>query len=191
MHVDYGAMISASVDFLAGKGCRRIGLISAPPGAYAGTLGGDAAVVFKEGLRRHRLKVNPGWIIQHSEPRLPGSGWQAFRDLWSASIERPDGLLVLDDVLYRDAVCAILEMGIDVPGELQIVTHSNRGEDFFHPFPVTLLQLDPEEMADRAARTIRSHIEQIPPPDPNTPFRLLPAPNVYFKRQRSVRELRS
>ena len=158
--VDYDAMIRAGVDDLVEAGCRRVaGLFSGPPTELPGSDNGHATLVFNERLYHHGLKTAPGRVVQDTEARLLGSGWQGFRDLWTASRDRPDGLLVLDDVLYRDAARAILELGIRVPSQLRIVTHSNRGDDLVHPFPVSLLEVDPEEMAAAAAEFIIQSLE--------------------------------
>lgn len=160
VQVDSDAMILSGVDHLVAAGCRRVaGLFSGPPTELPGSDNGHAKQVFNERLHHHGLKTAPGRVVQDTEARLLGSGWQGFRDLWTASRDRPDGLLVLDDVLYRDAARAILELGIHVPSHLRIVTHSNRGDDLVHPFPVSLLEVDPEEMATAAADFIIQSLE--------------------------------
>jgi DNA-binding LacI/PurR family transcriptional regulator len=153
-------MIRSGVDHLVATGCRRVaGLFSGPSTELPGSDNGHATQVFNQRLHHHGLKTAPGRVVQDTEARLLGSGWQGFRDLWTASRDRPDGLLVLDDVLYRDAARAILELGIRVPSHLRIVTHSNRGDDLVHPFPVSLLEVDPEEMAAAAAEFVIDSLE--------------------------------
>ena len=137
-----------------------------------------ASRIFKQRLIHHGLRVAPGWVVQDTDVHLLGSGWQGFRDLWSASRERPDGLLVLDDVLYRDAARAILELGIQVPSQLRIVTHSNRGDDLVQPFPVTLLESDPDEMAAAAAEFVIQSLEGHAVPARQVPFRLIPGREI-------------
>jgi DNA-binding LacI/PurR family transcriptional regulator len=153
-------MIRAGVDHLVEAGCRKLaGLFSGAPTELPGLGDRHASRIFDQRLAHHGLQSIPGWIVQDAEARLPGSGWQGFRDLWTASHERPDGLLVLDDVLYRDAARAILELDLEVPSQLRIVTHSNRGDDLVHPFPVSLLELDPDEMAAAAAEFVIQSLE--------------------------------
>jgi DNA-binding LacI/PurR family transcriptional regulator len=160
VQVDHDSMIRNGVDHLVAAGCRRVaGLFSGPPTELPASDNRHATQVFNQRLRHHGLKTAPGRVVQDTEARLLGSGWQGFRDLWTASRDRPDGLLVLDDVLYRDAARAILELGIRVPSQLRIVTHSNRGDDLVHPFPVSLLEVDPEEMASAAADFIIQSLE--------------------------------
>jgi DNA-binding LacI/PurR family transcriptional regulator len=174
VQVDYDAMIRTGVDHLVGAGCRRVaGLFSGPPTELPGPDDLHATQIFNQRLAHHGLKATPGWVVQDTEARLLGSGWQGFRDLWSASRERPDGLLVLDDVLYRDAARAILELGIKVPSQMRIVTHSNRGDDLVHPFPVSLLELDPDEMAAAAAEFVTQVLEGHAVPARDIPVRLI------------------
>ncbi|MEI6492569.1 MAG: substrate-binding domain-containing protein [Verrucomicrobiota bacterium] len=180
--VDYDAMIQKGVDHLVRSGCHRIaGLFSGPPTELPGPGDRRASRVFDQRLARHNLKSTPGWVVQDTEARLLGSGWQGFRDLWSASRERPDGLLVLDDVLYRDAARAILELGIKVPSQLRIVTHSNRGDDLVHPFPVSLLEVDPDEMAAAAAEFVIRSLEGHAVPARDIPVRLMEAGETKTK----------
>ncbi len=174
--VDYDGMIRAGVDHLVHQGCRRIaGLFSGPPTELPGANNRHASRIFKERIAYHGRATAPGWVIQDTEARLLGSGWQGFRDLWTASQERPDGLLVLDDVMYRDAARAILELGIRVPSQLRIITHSNRGDDLVHPFPVTSLEVDPQEMAAEAAEFVIQSIEGHAARTQAVPARLIPA----------------
>ena len=176
VQVDSDAMIRSGVDHLVAAGCRRVaGLFSGPPTEIPKSDNGHATQVFNERLHHHGLKTAPGRVVQDTEARLLGSGWQGFRDLWTASRERPDGLLVLDDVLYRDAARAILELGIRVPSHLRIVTHSNRGDDLVHPFPVSLLEVAPEEMAAAAADFIIQSLEGQPASARAIPVRLIEA----------------
>jgi DNA-binding LacI/PurR family transcriptional regulator len=175
--VDYGAMIQAGVQELVKGGAHRIAALFSgpPPGAESS---GDSLAVkrFCAELEARGLVVEPEWIIDHSAARLPGSGWQGFRDLWSAKAGHPDGLLVLDDVLYHDAAQAIYELGIRVPSDLQIVTHSNSGDSYEHPFPVTRLEINPEEIAGLFAATLNDLLEGREPQPKRATFRVIPAP---------------
>ena len=176
VEVDYDAMIRSGVDHLVHQGCRRIaGLFPGSDTEFPRANDLHASRIFREQLALHGLTTTPGWVVQNSEAQLLGSGWQGFRDLWAASQQRPDGILVLDDVMYRDAARAIMELGIKVPSELKIVTHSNRTDDLVHPFPVTLLEVDPEEMAEAAAEYVIQSISGQTARMQNVTVRLIPS----------------
>ncbi len=136
---DNAAMVAAGVRALAEQGCRRPALLA-----------WDCANVvptFRAAVEAHGLHWSPDRVRGDLHPQLSGAGWEEFRELWGARSGRPDGLLVCDDLLFEDAKTAILGMGIDVPGELRIVTHANKGAAAHYPFPVTLLEVDPDAAA--------------------------------------------
>ena len=101
-------------------------------------------------------------------------GWEAFREIWSSGPEKPDGLLVTDDVLFRSAAQAIVELGVDVPGRLRIATLANRQTEApLPPFEHTRLVFDTEIMArtliDLLERRLRGERPpEVPPEMPCT-----------------------
>jgi len=138
--VDYDGLVRDGVRALAEAGRERIGLIGwGAPQDYRNI--GD---VFLEEMASRGLSARAEWIRADLPADHPGSGWSAFREIWTASREKPDGLLICDDVLYRDAATAIWTAGVRVPDDLMVVTHCNRSENFGHSFPVTVLEVDDE-----------------------------------------------
>lgn len=95
-------------------------------------------------LHRHGLSVEPTWIRSDLYPLIDGAGWAEFREVWSAKKEKPDGLIVCDDILFADAAVAILQAGIRVPEQLMVVTATNKGSGMLYPFPVARMESDPE-----------------------------------------------
>jgi DNA-binding LacI/PurR family transcriptional regulator len=105
-------------------------------------------------LRDRGAECNEQWVRSAVPPSVPGSGWEQFREIWSASENKPDGLLVTDDVLFRDVALGILDSRVQVPDQLEVVTHANRGSGIHYPFPVTRLEVDPNEYASHLAGTL-------------------------------------
>jgi hypothetical protein len=140
-HVDSGyvEMVGQAVRHLHRQGCRRIAMLS-----YAPEAGRDE---LEKALARVHLPLHTEWIRHDLHPMLSGAGWEEFREIWMARREKPDGLLVTDDVLFDEARVAIQELGIRVPEQLRIVTHANKGAVRRYPFPVTEVQFDPERYA--------------------------------------------
>lgn len=135
-----GDTVRGAVGRLAAQGCRRIAFLSwAPHGLQQ---------PFRDALTECGLDYCPEWARSDFHPMLSGAGWEEFREIWTACREKPDGLLVTDDVLFDDVRLAISELGIRVPDQLRIVTHANKGADRQYPFPVTLVQSDPERYAE-------------------------------------------
>lgn len=151
VRVDYDGMLAAGFRRLQELGCRRVAVL----GVVASDITADNTAAREATLRRHfaaaRLTYRPEWCRGDLKPNLPGAGWEMFREIWAAKREKPDGLLVTDDVLFSDASKAILAQQIAVPEKLRVVTHSNRGNGLFYPFPVDRLEVDPDAFATHFA----------------------------------------
>ena len=102
---------------------------------------------FASELARQGLALNEHWVRRDMHPTLRGAGWAAFREIWAAAADKPDGLLVTDDALFQSAATAIQELGIRVPEQLRVVTHTNKGADYHCPFPVWRMEADPDAFA--------------------------------------------
>jgi DNA-binding LacI/PurR family transcriptional regulator len=122
--------------------------------------------VFRAVLAERGASFQPGWVRGDIHPNRPGSGWAEFREIWTARTERPDALIVADEVLMQSAVPAILATGTNVPQELQIVTHATRGSDTVYPFPVWALEVDPDEVAQQMGTMLLQRLRGQTPPQP-------------------------
>jgi DNA-binding LacI/PurR family transcriptional regulator len=144
---DVNELVRNGLKALLDAGRRRIALLGwGAPLDYRRI--GD---VFRDQAAELGLEARDAWIRDELRPDNPGAGWEEFREIWLADAEKPDGLLVCDDVLYRDAAIAIRELRIRVPDTLMVVTHFNKGTIIPHDFPVTLLEADTEAHADALA----------------------------------------
>jgi DNA-binding LacI/PurR family transcriptional regulator len=144
---DIFATIPAGVAALRNQGCTRLammgwGTVPGEPARPAGPM-----ERFRESLEVAGLEYHPEWVKGDLHPAKPGAGWSEFREIWGARKEKPDGLIVADDVLFEDACRAIQDLGIRVPEDLTVFTHANRGSGVCYPFPVTINEFDPEEFA--------------------------------------------
>jgi len=70
-----------------------------------------------------------------------GMGWERFRDIWTSSKDRPDGLFVADDSLFADCQRAITELNIPVPKVLDVVVRSSDAIELNPRFPIYVLKL--------------------------------------------------
>lgn len=135
---------------------------------------------FEAAMTEVGLPVHPRWVRNDLHPMLSGAGWEEFREAWTAEQEKPDGLLVADDVLFDEAQIAILELGIRVPEQLRIVAHANKGDGKRYPFRVTLLQMDPARYAEILGEMLlkRMRGEVVIPPTAELPCELVEAAPV-------------
>lgn len=133
---DSSSLMSAAVRHFVDAGCSRLGLISWHGEKQFRRIVAEAGAVTSE-----------GWIRANLDPAIPGAGWEEFCDIWSAKEGRPDGLLILDDMLFVDAQLAIFELGVRVPDSLRLalVTSSNASPTL--RMPITLFEVDPAKIA--------------------------------------------
>jgi DNA-binding LacI/PurR family transcriptional regulator len=170
---------------LADQGCRRLGYLgwstnaADPPG-------------LREAAGAAGLELREEWIRGDLHPDLEGSGWEEFREIWSAR-ERPDGLIVADDVLAVSADKAIRELGIRVPEQLHLAVAGNRGSGIRYSVPVTLLELDTPDYAVQLGDMLLRLLKHEPVPEPiiTIPYRFASQPSsrrgaggrVVFERE--------
>ncbi len=144
---DFSAITSAAVARLAEQGCRRLGLIG---------WHGDGA--FVEAVRSRGLTTCDAWMRTGLDPACPGAGWEEFREIWSARAGRPDGLVILDDMLFADAQLAMLELRVCVPDALRLAVLTSRGASAPLRLPLTAFETDPAEMAATLLGLLRQRL---------------------------------
>lgn len=151
--LDTGKLVRAGVERLAAQGRRRLAFMA-----------WGSAKEFVAAMAERRFEVRPGWLGCDLHPSAVGAGCDQFRAIWGAYPDKPDGLLIADDMLFADAHAAILAMGIEVPRRLAIVTHANRGTDYPASFPVTRIEVDPAAFAQALTALIADLLGRRTPP---------------------------
>lgn len=134
--VDQAGILRAAVRRLVANGCRRLGLMS-----------WHSEELFRQAVAECGLDTSDRWIRSDINPIQRGAGWDEFREIWLTAGEKPDGLVILDDLLYLDAQAAITELGVRVPADLQLAVQTNRGSHMPLVVPVTALEIDPAASA--------------------------------------------
>ncbi len=148
---DYPSMVREGVRLLVRRGARRIAMLS-----WTGWQVDDA---FHATVQDCGLEDRPAWHRHDLHPQLAGAGWEEFREIWTASTEKPDGLLVCDDVLFGEMAVAIAELGIRIPEQLRIVSHRNADTLPVCPFPVDWLEFSPHQAAAILADMLRRQMQ--------------------------------
>lgn len=133
-----------SLQLLAQKGCRSVGLISASPRADASHY--DS---FLKLAQQHGMETRPEWISPERVHPLPIEqfGYDQFRHFWSLP-ERPQALIVYPDTAARGVVLAISMLGVRVPKDLQLVFHRNAEVPFLCPLAVNYVNTSCQESAE-------------------------------------------
>jgi len=70
----------------------------------------------------------------------------------------PDGVLMGDDVLAHGALMAMRQMNVRAGTDVRVVSHANKGSAVLmgHDEPMTLLEIDPDELIEHAFRLLES-----------------------------------
>jgi len=156
---DLMAAVERGMRHLLEQGCRRIAWIGWHDSRGLAMEDDAAYQKYCSMLEEAGLPAHVHWVRTDLHPTLAGAGYEEFREIWTASREKPDGLLVTDDVLFSDIATAILELKISVPDQLKIVAYANKGLVTGAFFPAARIEFDPEAhavtMSDMLAKLAR------------------------------------
>ena len=62
-------------------------------------------------------------------------GYESMKTLWSRG-PRPDGLFIFPHTAVCGSLTALLELGVNIPGDLKLVAHGNIETPILTPYPV-------------------------------------------------------
>ena len=136
-------VLQMAMDYLLTQGRRRIAVLSWSSTAKMVSM-----------ARGYTINLRPEWIRCDLHPAIPGSGWKEFREIWYARDEKPDGLIVTDDILFQDAIPGIAKLDIRIPEDLLVVIENQSLHRMFVPFPVAYINADPEAIGRTAAELL-------------------------------------
>jgi DNA-binding LacI/PurR family transcriptional regulator len=100
--------------------------------------------------------TDDAWMLGDLHPSTAGSGYSLMREVWTTSKIKPDGLIITDDVFFRDVSLAIEELRIKVPDQLFVITAKNRGVQLDADFPVMEIEYDASSVASQLVQNVRS-----------------------------------
>ncbi|WPJ96703.1 substrate-binding domain-containing protein [Coraliomargarita algicola] len=151
--LDYDALISMGLDSLIESGCARVGFITPRKYDYKKfqkfieakgldyvvdrvvrpMRGEDSPDTTREGLGR-----------AYAEQWLDSVGW------WTHPDQRPDGLLISDDVMCRGVLSYFSRNGIEPGRDITVCSHANTGSFLLSEWEGAILrmELDPKAMAE-------------------------------------------
>jgi len=155
---------------LAADGCRTVGMIV--PALHPCYMG---YADFKKAANRDGLETQPAWFRRAEDERVDdyeSFGYQQFKKLWAYQ-KRPDGLLITPDATCRGAIMAILELGVQIPEDLQLVFHRNSGLDYFCPWQVPFVVVEIMDVAMGLIAHLDAQYFNTPPPPFQIPPRLV------------------
>jgi len=162
VRLDYPTMLRSSTQYLAQQGRTRVAALGW--GSGEGRLPGEhsMAELCRAACHEAGLELREPWLKMDVHPSVPGAGWQSLREAWSAFAVKPDGLLILDDMLQYDTTLALAELGVRVPEQLLVVSHANNRVPSMTPFPVVRVEFSLEQICDQLGAAL---LEAIHHPD--------------------------
>ena len=154
--LDYDRLLPTATRYLLEQGRRRIAFLNwyQPNQNW---LASSLPVLAEQGVQ-----LRQDWVRGDLHPGQIGAGWEMFREIWSATDEKPDGIVIADDLLFNEAKAAILELKIRVPEDLLIVSHANKDINLASPFPVTRMEYDPIAVAHELSEMLAAVMSKTP-----------------------------
>ena len=151
------------------RGCRHIAHIEGPE-TSAG-IGRRAG--YSNMLARHGLRAAPGYVARGGSG--DGDGYRAMRELLSVN-PRLDGVVCFNDAVAVGAIKAILEAGLEVPFDIEVVGAGNVHYSDILRVPLSTIDLNSSVTGERAAELLLRLIESpgaLPPERIIVPFELV------------------
>ncbi|AXE40125.1 LacI family DNA-binding transcriptional regulator [Acidipropionibacterium virtanenii] len=143
---DTEAGARAAVEHLVSHGHERIGYVGSP---MAGRKVDLRRVVWDEVLREHGLPGVPPALTSWNRE----GGYRGARELM-ASDEPPTAIFAGSDLIGVGVLRALHELGMDVPGDVAVVSFDGTAESAYSWPPLTAVRQPFEEMARRALEVL-------------------------------------
>ena len=160
--LDGAALVRLGVAALAAQGCRRLALWAS---------GGDHHDFFRRELTAHGLPHLPE--LAPAPDAAPGppqeQGYRTARRVFGdPSAEKPDGILITDDMMALGALVGLQKQGVRVGADVQIASHANRGSPVLlgQDDVLTRIEIDPARVAHAMFATLETLMDGGTPAEP-------------------------
>ena len=169
-----------ATEHLIAVGCRRIAHIA---GADVSTAA-DRRDGYRQALVQHGLAAATALTITraHGDDLGDVSGYRAMRRLLRLR-QRPDGVFCNNDPTALGAMQAILEAGLDVPGDIAVVGCGDVHYARFLRVPLTSVAQQPQVIGTKAGELALAALGRRPPP----PTTVLLAPTLQVRQSTAGR----
>ncbi len=137
----YGS-IDMGVARLVECGSRRIAAVG-----WEGVREHSLRDYFYQVLQAYGISGNDHWFKTDLYPLLAGSGWEAFREIWTSSAPKPDGVFVLDSEMLPGVCQAMNELGLKSPRDFHLLAKVTAVPEFRPIDGVYYLTAYPEQLA--------------------------------------------
>lgn len=156
---DSSSFFEKAIKHLLGRGRRRIALLSVPG------ISGHRLDAYRKQLIGLGLTVDPCWI-QTATQAEPQWATNLIMLLFKGKPEeRPNGLIIADDNLVEHACAGLMQAGVSVPDDVDVVAHGNFPLDGPSLLPIKRLGYDIPAALDIALDLLQRQREgkKVPP----------------------------
>jgi DNA-binding LacI/PurR family transcriptional regulator len=148
--LELDGLFPSALDYLAARGRKRVALIS----GAAVTHSAKDIQPWIDGARSRGMIAQPQWI-QGVDLNHPQSAQHlAHLLMQSGQTDRPDGLLIGNDTLVEYATAGLIDAGVRVPDDVEVVAHCNFPWPTPSVLPVKRLGYDVRECLRACAAAI-------------------------------------
>jgi DNA-binding LacI/PurR family transcriptional regulator len=157
--LDLRRLADMGIQGLADQGCRRVGVISSlslhrqeknPDGSIH-----EYAKFYRQlaqSAAARGLELRPEWIMRpdanldSADAESQQFGYERMSALWQQK-DRPEGILVFDDVVATGVLMAAMQLRIDVPSDLKLALSRNAEIGLFCPVPAAFVDVHVRDIA--------------------------------------------
>jgi DNA-binding LacI/PurR family transcriptional regulator len=143
---DVRSMVHDGLSYLLKRGFRKITFVSQ---CVAGDGNGDVPGMEYQGVwnafAEKGLPV-PSDMIKYWGATIQ-DGYKGMKKLMSDRKSRSDAIYINHDTLTKGALRGLDEMGLNIPDDIALLTHANKGDEFESRTPLTKMEIDPYEIA--------------------------------------------
>lgn len=155
--IDHAETARLGVRTLAAQGNKRLALLL-PAGSGLGRVPGEKSFpeldAFKSALKKAGLDYDASmvWGLDHLDSEYVTAesnqeqGFRAINELCAEANagNRPDGLVILDDMMARGALVALSKLGLRPGADIKIATHTNKGSATLHGYEddLSIIEVD-------------------------------------------------
>lgn len=157
---DMEGILYALIGEFARQGKQRVGLLGWQGFWDTNLRNTERRQWFAEALRQNGMSTREEWIRMDLYPGLTGAGWSQIRTLWTAGVEKPDAVVFLDDLLFLDAMPALMRLGINIPDDLAIGVMTHRSKQLSLQVPAVIADICPLQLSKAVLSHVKAALER-------------------------------
>ena len=156
VYFDAQTVFTLGLAHLKEVGCKTVGAIWA---AFSEQHDNVNKAFFRRTAETCGFEARPEWMrTSISMGVTEQNGYDLMTRLWK-NRRYPDGILVPDDVVCRGVLRAALQLGIEFPRDLRLVTQASRDIALNYHKPVSRVEYDPAEQVRLAVDMMMTLVE--------------------------------